>query len=38
MKMIKISAAAATVVSLLASSAFADDAQPKRVLKNNMKY
>lgn len=36
MKMIKISVAAAAVVSLLASSAFADDAQPKRVLKNNM--
>ncbi|WP_294929580.1 OprD family outer membrane porin [Sulfurimonas sp.] len=36
MMMIKISAATAVVVSLLASSVFADDTQPKRVLKNNM--
>ncbi|TKI71310.1 OprD family porin [Sulfurimonas crateris] len=34
--MIKISVAAAAVVSLLVSSAFADDTEPKRVLKNNM--
>lgn len=36
MKTIKISVATAAVVSLLASSAVAEDTQPKRVLKNNM--
>lgn len=36
MKMIKISVATAAIVSLLASSAVAEDAKPKRVLKNNM--
>lgn len=36
MKIIKIGAATAAVISLLSSSAVAEDAKPKRVLKNNM--